>query len=124
MAWRPAMVVVLTAVLATSCANGERDSGVPSMSEIECQPFDGTNSTSGGPDSGAATPEGALGAFAAEGFLNLDETRGQLRITRRSAKTARAEYVMEGSVRAVLFLKRASDWRVNGVAWCGSLDRN
>jgi len=52
---------------------------------------------------------GGLWRLRGCGFLNLDETRSHLRITSRSEKTARAEYVVEESIRAVLFLKRASD---------------
>jgi hypothetical protein len=103
---------------------GTEEGQTPSLSELECEGSDGTNSTSfgGGEATGATTPEEALRTFAAEQFLNLDETQGNLRIDDRSAKTARAEYVVDGAIRAVLVLNRSSDWRMHSVAWCSSVE--
>lgn len=117
-----AVSLVLGAALLAAC--GDEEARIPAMSELECEGSDGTNSTSfgDGTAAGATTPEEALRAFAVEEFLNLDETRGSLRIVRRSANTARAEYVVDEAIRAVLVLSRTSDWRMHSVAWCSSVE--
>ncbi len=127
-AWLAPAGVTLVAALTVTCGDGGSDrrirSLIPSMAELECEAFDGTNSTGLRRETpGAPTIEDAVRAFGAEGFLDLDERRGELRVVRRSQSTAPAEYRVEGSNRAVLLLTRTGQWRVDSVAWCSSVER-
>ena len=117
-----AVSIVLGAILLAGC--GDAEARIPSMSELECERSDGTNSTSldVGKATGAPTPDEALRAFAVEEFLNLDETRELSASFAANRKQRAREYVVEGSIRAVLVVSRTTDWRMHSVAWCSSVE--
>ena len=121
--WARVLLFVLVSGFLGGCGAGVRAERPPSMNDLACPPSDTENSSTGlAAERRAETPVEALGVFAAEGFLSLDETRGTLRIVDRSNAQALAEYGVDGHIWALIHLRHGDGWYVDAVAWCGSAE--